>query len=345
MSWTTTTTATPCEASREAAHQHQQNLTKPAGSLGRLESIAETFAAWQGKTCPELARIGVRVFAADHGISCRGVSAFPPEVTVQMISNFTAGGAISVLCREMGADFGVVNMGTFAPVEAAPGIIDIALAPGTEDFSTQPAMSHEILDEALASGREQVADRDWQLFIGGDMGIGNTSSAAAILAAVTGLSADAVTGRGTGIDDAALNSKTELIAEALQLHANELTSGHGILRCLGGLEIAAMTGAFIHCAQRGIPILVDGFIATAAALAACNINPGVQQWLLAGHCSAESAHRTALDHLGLEPILDLQMRLGEGSGAAVAVPVIRTALALHSGMATFADAGVSESAP
>lgn len=344
MSWTIEAASPPCEQSRQLARARQQILTKPAGSLGRLEEIAEQFAAWQACVLPDIERIGIRVFAADHGISRRGVSAFPGEVTRQMIGNFSAGGAaISVLGREMGADFAVVNMGTFAPVPAAPGLEDISLMPGTADFSEQAAMSEAVMEAALAAGRDQVSAQDWQLFIAGDMGIGNTSSAAAILGAILGRSASEVTGRGTGVDDATLAAKCALIDSALQLHAEQLYSPLGVLRCVGGLEIAAICGAYIHSAQLGIPIMLDGFIATAAALLACRINPSVRSWMIAGHCSAEAAHHLALESLQLEPILDLEMRLGEGSGAAVAVSILRSALALHRQMASFADAGVSES--
>ncbi len=342
MNWYDKSTASVCAASGEQARQQQRQLTKPPGSLGRLESLAEAFAGWQQQARPMLENIGVRVFAADHGVTAQGVSAFPAAVTVQMIDNFLDGGAaISVLSHDIGADFAVVNMGTFTPISDATGLANLAIAAGSNDFSSQAAMSEDVMQACLAAGRDQVDALHCQLFIGGEMGIGNTSSAAAIVAACLKLSAEQVTGRGTGIDDAGLKHKQKIIQKALQLHDNALVSPLGVLRCVGGLEIAGLCGAYVRSAQRGIPVLVDGFIATAAALLATRINSGVQQWLIAGHRSAEQAHGKTLEAMQLQPLLDLGMRLGEGSGAAVAVAIIRSALLLHNNMATFADAGIS----
>lgn len=271
---------------------------------------------------------------------------FPPEVTAQMIANFAAGGAaISVLSEQLGADFAVVNLGTFEPVPDAPRTRNLQLAPGSADFSREPAMTQELLEQCLAAGRDQADALDCQLFIAGEMGIGNTTTAAALFAATLGLDSATVAGRGTGVDDATLRRKSALIDRALALHADQLDSPLGILRCLGGLEIAAMCGAYLRSAQRGVPVLVDGFIATAAALLAGEINPGARPWMLAAHRSAEDAHGRALEALGLSPLLDLRMRLGEGSGAAVAVPLLQSALTLHARMATFAEAAVSAGAP
>lgn len=343
MNWYDEPAAVPCGASRDGARQRQQQLTKPAGSLGRLETLAEDFAGWQQQELPLLEKIAVRVFAADHGVTAQGVSAFPATVTTQMIGNFLGGGAaISVLSRDMGADFSVINMGTFTPLHDAPGLVNLAIAPGTADFSQQTAMSNQSMAQCLAAGRDQVDQLDCDLFIAGDMGIGNTSSATAIVAALLDLDAEQVTGRGTGVDDAGLERKRLTIQTALRLHAASLTSPEAVLRCVGGLEIAGICGAYLRCAQRGIPILVDGFITTAAALLATRMNTGVRQWLLAGHQSAEQAHRKTLQALRLQPLLDLGMRLGEGSGAAVAVAIVRSALRLHNEMATFAAAGVAD---
>ncbi len=342
MNWFNEPTASVCASSCKQARQYQQQLIKPPGSLGRLETLAEAFAGWQKQARPVLERVGVRVFAADHGVTSQGVSAFPAAVTVQMIKNFLDGGAaISILSYDINADFAVINMGTFTPIDDAAGLVNIAIAPGSNDFSTQAAMSEAVMHTCLAAGRAQVDALDCQLFIGGEMGIGNTSSAAAIVAACLQLSAEQVAGRGTGVDDAGLRHKQHIIQKALQLHADNLAVPLGILRCVGGLEIAGLCGAYLRCAQRGIPILLDGFIATAAALLAMRINSGVQQWLIAGHKSAEQAHSRTLEAMQLQPLLDLGMRLGEGSGAAVAVAIIRSALLLHNNMATFADAGVA----
>ncbi|GAB3278377.1 nicotinate-nucleotide--dimethylbenzimidazole phosphoribosyltransferase [Parahaliea aestuarii] len=320
-------------------------MTKPPGSLGRLEQVAVDFAGWQSTAQPVLERIAVRVFAADHGISRQGVSAFPAEVTAQMIANFCRGGAaISVLSRDMGADFAVVNLGTFEPVSDAPGLHNLQLAPGSGDFSSGPALNEALLEACLEAGRSQVDALDCELFIAGDMGIGNTTSAAALCAAQLAWDAQAVTGRGTGIDTATLQHKRQLIDTALARHRARPDNPLRNLRCLGGLEIAAICGAYLRCAQRGIPILVDGFIATAAALVAAAINPGLRPWLLAAHCSDENAHARVLAAMHLRPLLDLGMRLGEGSGAAVAVPLLRSALALHRDMATFVQAEVNAGA-
>ncbi|MFV0275997.1 MAG: nicotinate-nucleotide--dimethylbenzimidazole phosphoribosyltransferase [Parahaliea sp.] len=342
MTWYLQPCVTPSEAHRTLARAHQQQLTKPAGSLGRLETLAIDFAGWQRQSLPQLERIGVRVFAADHGISRRGVSAFPPQVTAQMIANFCRGGAaISVLSRALDADFAVVNLGTFAPVPDAPGLRNLQLAPGSADFSVAPAMSEALLDQCLAAGRAEVDALDCQLFIAGEMGIGNTSAAAALCAAQLDESAGHMTGRGSGIDDDALARKRQLIEQALARHQPRPDQPLDSLRCLGGLEIAAMAGACLRCAQRGIPVLLDGFIATAAALLAVAINPGLRPWLLAAHRSGEGAHGQVLAALGLPPLLDLGLRLGEGSGAAAAVPLIQGALRLHREMATFSGAEVS----
>ncbi|MBN7796219.1 nicotinate-nucleotide--dimethylbenzimidazole phosphoribosyltransferase [Parahaliea mediterranea] len=343
MTWYYGECPAPSQRHRDLARKRQDELTKPPGSLGRLEKVAVDFAGWQSRAIPELSRVAVRVFAADHGISRRGVSAFPPEVTAQMVDNFVGGGAaISVLSQPLRADFAVVNMGTFEPVANAPKLHNLQLAPGSADFSEEPALSAALTERCLETGKAQVDMLDCQLFIAGEMGIGNTTAAAAICAAHLGLDGAAVAGRGTGIDDATLRRKRELIDTALNLHAGALDAPLGILQCLGGLEIAALCGAYLRCGQRRIPVLVDGFIATAAALLAAAINPGLRPWLMAAHRSSEGAHGRALDALGLDPLLDLGMRLGEGSGAAVAVPILQSALRLHAQMATFHQAHVQE---
>jgi len=342
MSWYYDECSIPSARHRQLARQRQTELTKPPGSLGRLEGIAVDFAGWQANALPALSRIAVRVFAADHGISRRGVSAYPPEVTAQMIANFITGGAaINVLCQAQGADFSVINMGTLNPIPDAPGLHNLQLAAGSEDFSIGPALSQSLLDQCLEAGKAQVDALDCQLFVAGEMGIGNTTAAAALYAAQLGLCGYDVAGRGTGIDDSTLQVKRILIDQALELHASQLDSPLAMLRCLGGLEIAAICGAYLRCGQRGIPVLVDGFIATAAALLAMDINPGLKNWLMAAHRSSESAHGLALDAMNLRPLLDLDLRLGEGSGALVAIPLIRSALQLHSQMATFGEAAIS----
>ncbi|WP_423822218.1 nicotinate-nucleotide--dimethylbenzimidazole phosphoribosyltransferase [Salinisphaera sp. SPP-AMP-43] len=350
IDWLFEQVAQPDEAARAAAIERQNQLTKPPGSLGRLEMLATDFAAWQGVAIPKLERVGLAVFAADHGIAAQGVSAFPQSVTAQMVANFAAGGAaVAVLAREAGAEMTVVNLGTVAPTDDVPGVINRHLGPGTADFTEAPAMDRATLAAALAAGAEQV-DPELSLFIGGEMGIANTTSAAAVFAGITGLGGATTVGRGTGVDDAGLARKRAVVDAGLARHSARLqgverpAAALAALECLGGLEIAALAGAFVAAAQRGVPVLVDGFISSVAAAVAVYLNTGVSEWLLFGHRSAEAGHARVLDLLDGVPLLDLDMRLGEGSGAMAAVPVIRAGLAVHAKMATFADAGVSHSA-
>jgi len=349
------------------AQAYQAILTKPQGSLGQLETIAEQFCAWQGTLKPSLNNIKIVVFAGDHGVYDQGVSAFPQAVTVQMITNFLEGGAaISVLSRDLLADFSVANMGTALPLPdnytQHPQLLNIDIATGTADLSLQPAMTDDELSQALSAGRScvdvcaethtetyvephvkmPVTNSRTDLFIGGEMGIGNTTSASAIYAALLSLSPAEVVGPGTGVDADGLRRKQRAVEKALACHHAVLDKPYDVLRCLGGLEIAGLVGAYISAAQKGIPVLVDGFICTAAALIAVKLNESVRDWLLFSHQSAEPAHIIALDALRAEPLLQLGLRLGEGSGAALAVPLLKSALSLHNNMATFTAAGVNE---
>jgi len=338
----------PCKSislkATDEAIAHQAVLTKPANSLGELEKIAIKFAGWQGLVKPHCDKILVRVFAGDHGVCARGVSAFPQAVTTQMISNFVSGGAaISVLSKHLNADFAVVNMGVVEKVEDTAGLVNIQLANGTNDFTENIAMDEWTMAAALNAGRAEVKGHNAHIFIGGDMGIGNTTSASAIYSLILELAPEITVGPGTGVDEAGLANKRKALYQAFNYHADSLNSPLAILQRLGGLEIAGLVGAYIGAAQSGIPILVDGFITTAAALLALEINPSIQDWLLFAHRSAEPAHGHALEKLNTTPLLDLGMRLGEGSGAATAIPLIQSAIALHNEMATFADAGVSAS--
>ncbi len=333
--------ADPDSTAINSAEAHQKLLTKPAGSLGYLEEIAIDFCGWQARNTPQIDDIQICVFAADHGVCQQGVSAFPQEVTTQMVYNFLAGGAaISVLAKQLRAHFSVVNMGLARSIEDAEGLVNLALAPGTNDFTQGPAMSYELMLAALAAGRDQLKT-DAQLFIGGDMGIANTTSASAIYSLILNQSPETTVGPGTGVDAAGIGAKQKALYQAFSLHAEHNNSPLDILRTVGGLEIAGLCGAYIAAAQAGVPVLVDGFITTAAALLAVQINPSCRNWMLFAHKSAEPAHALALSELRARPLLDLGMRLGEGSGAGVAVAVIRSALALHNEMASFADAGVS----
>jgi nicotinate-nucleotide--dimethylbenzimidazole phosphoribosyltransferase len=332
---------TICQPSRQLAITRQQQLTKPAGSLGLLELIAIDFAGWQQREIAQLEKIQICVFAGDHGIVEEGVSAFPQIVTAEMVKNFASGGAaIAVIAKQVGARFSVVNMGLAVSLDEVAGVIDCSVASGTNNFAKARAMDSHQMAKAMQVGAEQV-DNDTQLFVGGEMGIGNSTSAAAIVSAALGLSTDQTVGKGTGVDSAGLAKKRTVIARALDLHGEQLTTPTSILSYLGGFEIAALVGAYIRCAQMGIPILVDGYISSAAALLACQLNPSVRNWMLFAHRSQEPGHEYVLAALKASPLLDLQLRLGEGSGAGVALPLVKMALALHQSMATFEQAQVS----
>lgn len=351
LNWLSAPCAPICEASQTAARQHQASLTKPPGALGVLETLAEQFAGWQGCAQPKLDRIAVRVYAGDHGICAQQVSAFPQSVTAQMIDNFIAGGAaINVLSRAMGADFDLLNLGTVSNPASLKPQQNLQIAPGTQDCTAREAMTEAQLATALDAGRNsvlQLIGANPQLFIGGEMGIGNTSSASLIYALLLDLPVTETTGPGTGLDPAGVEHKRSVLRRAVNRHRHRLNADThpalACLRCVGGLEIAALTGAYLTAAQQGIPIMVDGFIATAAWLAAVKLQPQLSQWSLFSHCSVETAHRRVLQQLGVTPLLNLGMRLGEGSGAAMAVPIVQNALKLHAQMATFISAGVDGS--
>lgn len=341
--WLSEPAATVDGAAAEAARRRQQQLTKPPGSLGELEDLAVTLAGLQGRERPRLERVRVGVFAADHGVAAEGVSAFPQAVTAEMVRNFSRGGAaISVLCRHLGAELGVINVGTVTELEPLAAVVDRRLAAGTANLLREPAMTPEQYVAALAVGRDWVdADVDCELIIGGEMGIGNTTAAAAVAAALTGLPVAGLVGRGTGVDDAGLARKRRVVEEALARHGCGPDRPDEVLRCVGGLELVALAGAYVRAAQRGVAVLVDGFITTAAALAAVALHPGARPWLLFSHCSAEQGHGALLEALSARPLLNLNLRLGEASGAALALPLLQAALALHADMATFAEAEVS----
>ncbi|NWG86297.1 MAG: nicotinate-nucleotide--dimethylbenzimidazole phosphoribosyltransferase [Hydrogenophilaceae bacterium] len=330
----------------EAAVRRQARLTKPPGALGRLEAVAIQLATMQGQERPTLDRAQITVFVGDHGVVAEGVSAFPQAVTGEMVKNFARGGAaINVLAREQGVRLEVVDLGTVNDPGPIEGVLLVRLAPSTANFTREPAMTYEQLEQALAAGRAAV-DRAQvggaQIFIAGEMGIGNTTAASALTCGLIGLSGQAMAGPGTGLDGEGVARKAAVIDRALARHAERLADPAETLRCLGGFELAAIAGACIACAQRGLPVLIDGFIVTAAALAAVRMQAGVRDWLLFSHASAEPGHVRLLQMLNAQPLVDLGLRLGEGSGAAVTLPLLRLACALHNGMATFAEAGVSE---
>jgi nicotinate-nucleotide--dimethylbenzimidazole phosphoribosyltransferase len=314
----------PDAAARAGAQARDAVLTKPAGSLGRLEEVAVWVAGWQGRAQPRIDHPLVLIFAGNHGVTARGVSAFPAEVTVQMVANFRTGGAaINQLARTFGARMEVHALDLERPVA---------------DFTAQAAMTEAEVVAALATGWDAV-DPAADLLVTGEMGIGNTTSAAALACALFGGAAADWTGRGTGVDDAGLALKTQVVAEGVALHAG--VPPLEALRCLGGREIAAMAGAIARARAERIPVILDGFICCAAAAVLVAEVPGALDHCIAGHQSAESAHGHLLQALGKVPLLSLGLRLGEGSGAALAIAVVQGAVACHSGMATFAEAGVA----
>ncbi len=339
--WFCEAAKTPDKQCIDDALKYQNTLTKPPGSLGELESLAVKFCGYQKTLKPIITKICVRVFAADHGVCAQNVSAFPQIVTTQMIENFVRGGAaISVLSKALDADFAVVNMGIANPLISDDGVIDGVIAAGTKDFTTSAAMTEKECLRALDVGRNVIVPAD--LFIGGEMGIGNTTAASALYSVLLDIPVQKSVGPGTGLDDEGMSHKEKIIERAIALHADQMDSPLAVLAHLGGFEIAALTGSYIACAQNGIPCLVDGFISTAAALLAEKINPSVKEWFIFSHRSAEPAHQSAIQYFQARPLLDLGMRLGEGSGAAISVPLINNALILHNSMATFDQAGVSE---
>ncbi|MDT8424387.1 MAG: nicotinate-nucleotide--dimethylbenzimidazole phosphoribosyltransferase [Methyloprofundus sp.] len=346
MSWLTLPITSPDQRYLLAAISRQKQLTKPAGSLGELEHIAIRLAAMQATDKPSIDKVWISIFAADHGIAEAGVSAFPQAVTAEMVKNFVQGGAaISVLAQQHQAHLEIIDVGVASQLTAL-AILHQKIALGTANFLTQAAMSQAQLQSALQAGKEAVtrarADNS-QLFIGGEMGIANTSSATAIACSLLNLSAKQLTGAGTGLDSLGIQRKAEIIQQALDKHKQISPMPLTLLQHLGGFEIAALTGAYIAAAQQQLPILVDGFICSVAALLAVRINPNIKPWLIFAHCSQEQGHQRILEDMDAKPLLNLNMRLGEASGAALAIPLLRSACALHAQMATFEQAQVSQS--
>ncbi|MCK0143809.1 nicotinate-nucleotide--dimethylbenzimidazole phosphoribosyltransferase [Aliiroseovarius sp. F20344] len=317
----------PDAAAIQAAEERNGQLTKPPGALGRLEELAIWVAGWQGNGRPALNAPQVVVFAGNHGVTAQGVSAFPAEVTEQMVLNFQHGGAaINQLSKAAGAQMDVHALELDRP---------------TQDFTKGAAMSEDEVVAGLLVGWNAV-NEDADLLVTGEMGIGNTTSAAALFLALYGGDAEDWVGRGTGVDDEGLSLKARVIRDGLKANPTAVGNGLEALRCLGGREVAAMAGAMARARVLGIPVIIDGFISTAAAACLHESVDGALDHAVAGHVSAESAHANALKRLGKEPLLSLGMRLGEGSGAGVAINILKSAVACHSGMATFAEAGVSD---
>ncbi|WDY59244.1 nicotinate-nucleotide--dimethylbenzimidazole phosphoribosyltransferase [Pseudomonas sp. PSKL.D1] len=330
----------------DQARARQQQLTKPAGSLGQLEGLAVQLAGLQGRERPVLEQVAITIFAGDHGVVEEGISAYPQAVTGQMLRNFVGGGAaISVLARQLQASLEVVDLGTIDPHLELPGVRHLRLGAGTANFARQPAMTDLQLQAALQAGRDSVqraAAQGAQLFIGGEMGIGNTTAAAALASTLLGCPASELSGPGTGLDTQGVQHKAQVVTQALAFHGLRADQPLQALTCVGGFEIAALAGAYLACAQQGVAVLVDGFICSVAALVAVRLNPECRAWLLFAHQGAEPGHKALLNALEAEPLLALGLRLGEGSGAALAVPLLRLACALHGQMATFAEAAVAD---
>ncbi|MGE0228524.1 MAG: nicotinate-nucleotide--dimethylbenzimidazole phosphoribosyltransferase [Dehalococcoidia bacterium] len=339
----------PLDAAAMArARARQGQLTKPPGSLGRLEALAERIVGITGADRPRLERRLVVVAAGDHGVTARGVSAFPSEVTAQMVANFLGGGAaINVLAAHAGARVRVVDAGVAAETPDHPALTRLRLGAGTGDITAGPAMTREQAEHAIAEGiallEAERGDEGVDIVACGEMGIGNTTAAAAVTAAITGRPAHAVTGRGTGIDDERFEIKVRAVQRALDVNRPDPADGLDVLASVGGFEIGVLAGLHLGAAAARIPAVIDGFISGAAALIAAAIAPQVRDHLVASHRSVEAGHTATLDHLGLEPLFDLGMRLGEGTGAALGITFCVAACRLLDEMATFEEAGVSSS--
>lgn len=334
------------EPAMRSARARQNTLTKPPGSLGRLEELSIQLAGIKADPFPSVERKAVIVMAADHGVASEGVSAYPAEVTAQMVQNFLDGGAaINVLARMAEARVSVVDIGVAVEFGAVSGLIQRKVMCGTRSLAQGPAMTRQEAELALQVGVDvlnEEAAKGLDLVATGDMGIGNTTPSSAIAAVMTGLPVAQVVGRGTGIDDQGLERKIKVIEQALAVNKPDPKDALDVLHKVGGLEIAGLAGVMIAAAGRRIPVVVDGFISTAAAMIAVGLAPGVREYLISAHQSVEVGHRAMLSHLGLRPLLDLNLRLGEGTGAALAFHLIEASTRILREMATFDEAGVSD---
>lgn len=349
-SWFTAAIETPSREWMIAAQDHQNTLTKPPGSLGRLEQIAVALAAIQNSNRPCVDSVAIHIFAADHGIASEGVSAFPQVVTGEMIRNFAAGGAaISVLAQHINAPLKVHNLGTVNATgvehETLNSVTHYRLGAGSANFLTQAALTEQQCEQAMQIGKlaaETSIDSGCNLLIGGEMGIANTTSATAIACALLNKNADQLTGPGTGLNAIGVSKKVRIIEQALEYHLSDQPNVLQILTRLGGFEIAALVGFYIRAAQLKTAVVIDGYICSVAALVAAKLAPDCSEYFFLSHQSAEPGHQSIYAELELEPLLHLNMRLGEASGAATAVPIFRSACALHNTMATFSQASVSQ---
>jgi len=338
--------AVPDPAPGHAARRRLDALTKPPGSLGRLEALAADIVRMTGRRLPSIDAPVIFTLAGDHGVVVEGVSAYPQAVTAQMVENFLRGGAaVNVLARQVGARVVVADLGVAGPPIDHPGLARLRVMPGTQNMAVGPAMSREHAVEAIARGARLVDEAAPDCVGTGEMGIGNTTASSALSACLTGADPVDVTGRGTGVDDPTWSRKVEVIRRALAANRPDPSDPLGVLAAVGGLEIAGLVGVILAGATRRAPVVLDGFIATAAALVAVRLAPAARDYLIAAHRSAEPGHARLLGALGLSPYLDLGMRLGEGTGAALGIGLLRAALACYREMATFKDAGVSDRLP
>ena len=330
----------------EKARDRQDRLTKPPGSLGRLEELSIHLAGIQGKSPPQIREKAVVVMAGDHGVVAEKIGNWPQEVTAQMVANFLRGGAgINVVARHVGARVIVVDMGVATEIGQDANLISRKVASGTQNMACGPAMTAEQASQAVETGIELMtkeADRGLDIVGTGDMGIGNTTASSAICAVMTGRPVAEVTGLGTGLTDEQLKHKIAVIERAISVNRPEPENPMEVLAKVGGFEIGGLVGVMLGAAARRVPVVIDGFISGAAALIASALSPGVKDYLIAAHLSAEPGHRILLEHLGLEPLLSLNMRLGEGTGAALGIFLAEVAAGVLADMATFGEAGVSE---
>jgi len=335
------------EKAMDEARARQNLLTKPEGSLGRLEDLSVQIAGIQGKSIPEINHKAVITMAGDHGVVAEGVGNWPQEVTAQMVDNFLIGGAgINIMAKQAGARNIIVDIGVATEMKSHQKLISRKVARGTGNIAAGPAMTPEQAVRAIETGIEIVNDeiaRGLDIVGTGDMGIGNTTASSAICVAVTGRKPSEVTGRGTGISDEQLEHKTAIVEKALAVNKPDSSRPLDVLAKVGGLEIGGLAGVMLGSAAQGIPVVIDGFISGAAALIAVSLAPQVKDYMIASHVSAEAGHRAMLQYMGLTPLLDLGLRLGEGTGAALGIFLCDTAVKVLSGMSTFAEAGVSES--
>lgn len=346
MNWWLESVQEPNLDAKQQAEQHQLQLTKPTGALGDLELIAVKLASLQSNAHPQVNHPWITIFAGDHGVVEENISAYPQAVTSQMLQNFTTGGAaISVIAKYHQAHLQVIDCGTVGEAYQYAGVERHCIRAGTANFAKQAAMNAEECRAALELGKNSVdtaKSKGADIYIAGEMGIGNTCSASALACLLLNDTAEQLTGVGTGIGADQLRHKIEVIEQAIELHHKHVTGDAFKTLCaVGGLEIAAIVGAYIRCAQIGLPIIVDGFISSVAALCAVRMNSKVRDWMLFGHQSAEYGHRGILQELNAEPILKMNLRLGEGSGAGTALALVKMACVLHNQMATFAQAAVS----